>query len=68
MRPENKVSDDLKVFTLTALVITGLEPTTNIVRLKGLKATVVQRLVIASIKKDKLVLGTRLEHYSSAQR
>lgn len=36
--------------------------------IKGLKATVVQRLVIASIKKDKLVLGTRLEHYSSALR
>lgn len=34
--------------------------------IKGLKATVVQRLVIASIKKDKLVLGTRVEHYSSA--
>lgn len=59
---------DCLEFTLTALVITGLEPTTNVVRLKGLKATVVQRLVIASIKKDKLVLGTRLEHYSSVQR
>lgn len=34
--------------------------------IKGLKATVVQRLVIPSIKKDKLVLGTRVEHYSSA--
>ena len=57
MRPENKVSDDLKVFTLTALVITRLEPTANIMGLKRFKVTVVQRLPIASTKKDKLMLA-----------
>lgn len=51
------MSDDLKVFTLTALVITRLEPTANIMGLKRFKVTVVQRLPIASTKKDKLMLA-----------
>lgn len=41
------MSDDLKVFTLTALVISRLEPTANIMGLKRFKVTVVQRLPIA---------------------